>query len=206
MPSTDIEDPVFLIEQVLRQSRICCLRQIRVEIDERNRDAVVLRGEADSYYHKQLAHQFARNATENKIEIINDISVACSSISSNDSFGNKRGDNDLLSSLNEKTVGKSGRRRGSKKKADRPKGTGDRAEPKQQLARSYDAFLRDLPRLLAEHLNEWVAYSGDKQIAIGPSKRHLYRHCLTAGYALGDFLVCSIEPPQEIVLDELPEV
>lgn len=65
-----------------------------------------------------------------------------------------------------------------------------------RLQAAYETFRRDLPALLPEHLGQWVAYSGNKRLGIGPSRRLLYRACQQAGYQLGEFLVCGIEPPQ----------
>ena len=73
-------------------------------------------------------------------------------------------------------------------------------------AQCYQAFLRDLPSLLDQYPGQWAAYAGDKRLAIGLSKRELYRKCMMAGYHEGDFLICGIEPPQNVVLDELVEV
>ncbi len=199
MPSTDVQDPVVLVEQVLRRSRLEVLRRIRVGVHTSRTNAIVLRGRVDSYYHKQLAQELSRMAAGREIEIINELSVEYSGSTS----GNAQRDS--------RTEKKTTRRKGARRKesssiVDLPARPKDRAESQGQLARSYDAFLRNLPQLMAEHCYEWVAFSGDTQIAIGPSKRQLYRHCLDAGYVSGNFLICSIEPPQQIVLDELPDV
>jgi hypothetical protein len=74
------------------------------------------------------------------------------------------------------------------------------------LARSYRAFLRDLPGLLAAHPGKWAAYSGDLPIGTGSSKRALYRDCIAAGYREGEFLICGIEPPQSGELGDLLDV
>ena len=37
------------------------------------------------------------------------------------------------------------------------------------------AFVRDLPQLIAEHRRSWVAYHGDRRVAIGSSKRQLFK-------------------------------
>jgi hypothetical protein len=75
-----------------------------------------------------------------------------------------------------------------------------------QMTRNYRAFLRDLPGLLATHAGGWAAYSGDLQIGTGSSKRALYRDCIAAGYRDGEFLICGIEPPQSVELDDLLDV
>lgn len=74
------------------------------------------------------------------------------------------------------------------------------------LQRSHAAFLRDLPSMLNQHAGQWAAYAGNQRVAIGPSKRELYRQCLAAGHRAGDILICGIEPPRENILEELLEV
>ena len=56
---------------VLAQSRIFDLRCLEVEADA---DCVVLRGNVDSYYHKQLAQELLKTAIDG-IEVINQIDV-----------------------------------------------------------------------------------------------------------------------------------
>jgi hypothetical protein len=63
-----------IVEQAraqLKSSRIYVLRQLQVLPDG---DAIVLRGNVDSYYHKQLAQELVR-MTVDGAEVINDISV-----------------------------------------------------------------------------------------------------------------------------------
>lgn len=74
------------------------------------------------------------------------------------------------------------------------------------MLQSYQAFLRELPKLLIEHPHEWVAFAGSTLVAIGSSKRLLHRQCLAAGHREGEFLVCSIEEPQPGILDNLSDV
>jgi hypothetical protein len=68
---------------------------------------------------------------------------------------------------------------------------------------SYQAFLRELPTLLERHPGKWVAYSGSTFLGVNDSRRQLYRELLDAGHSLGDFLICAVEQPQEVVLDGL---
>jgi hypothetical protein len=75
-----------------------------------------------------------------------------------------------------------------------------------QLSCCYEVFLRDLPGLLSDHAGQWVAYAANRQIGIHASKRSLYRQCIAAGHSDGEFLICGIEPPQAIVLDDLLDV
>jgi hypothetical protein len=56
---------------VLKRSRIFDLRALEVEQDE---DCVVLRGEVDSFYHKQLAQELLKMAIDG-VEVINEIRV-----------------------------------------------------------------------------------------------------------------------------------
>lgn len=55
----------------LSSSRIYVLRQLEVLSDG---DAIVLRGNVDSYYHKQLAQELVRMAVDGT-EVVNAISV-----------------------------------------------------------------------------------------------------------------------------------
>jgi hypothetical protein len=74
------------------------------------------------------------------------------------------------------------------------------------IARSQDAFRRDLPRLLREHPRQWVAYHGDARVAVGPSKRQLYQECLRRGLRVGEFVVRSIRPEGPREVDHLNDV
>jgi hypothetical protein len=74
------------------------------------------------------------------------------------------------------------------------------------LQRCHAAFLQELPALLSQHGGQWAAYAGDKRVAIGPSKRELFRQCLAAGHSPEEILICGIEQPRENVLDEPLEV
>jgi hypothetical protein len=85
-----------------------------------------------------------------------------------------------------------------------PTATAEVSTPR--LTQCYQAFLRDLPTLLDQCPGQWAAYAGEKRLSIGPSKRDLYRQCIALGHRDGDFLICGIELPQEVVLDDLPEV
>ena len=66
----------------LASSRIYVLRQLQVAPDG---DAIVLRGNVDSYYHKQLAQELVRMAVDGA-EVINDISVVYRGDMQDDSF------------------------------------------------------------------------------------------------------------------------
>ena len=57
------------------------------------------------------------------------------------------------------------------------------------------AFQRDLPRLLRECPQHWVAYSGDRQIASPHrSKTALFHQCLQLGFKPGEFLLLAVSP------------
>ncbi len=74
-----------MVEQArarLSSSRIYVLRQLQVLPDG---DAIVLRGNVDSYYHKQLAQELVRMAVDGA-EVINDISVVYRSDLHDESF------------------------------------------------------------------------------------------------------------------------
>ncbi len=67
------------------------------------------------------------------------------------------------------------------------------------------AFRRDLPRLLQRHAGRWVAYSGEQQLTIGPSKTSVYQDCLRRGLKRDQFLVLLIEPESRFDSDvDLP--
>ena len=65
------------------------------------------------------------------------------------------------------------------------------------VARSREAFLRDLPRLLEEQPRQWVAYHGNQQVGFAKTRAELYQACLGRGLKREEFLVCSIEPQIE---------
>jgi len=72
-------------------------------------------------------------------------------------------------------------------------------------ARSYEAFLQDLPKLLKEHADRWVAYAGVKRIGIADSQTELIQRCLAQGLTPQEFLVLGIEPEiEEVVLTPHP--
>jgi osmotically-inducible protein OsmY len=66
-----LRDAAALAKAALTDSRIFDLRRLTVAQDG---DAVVLRGRVSSFYHKQLAQEVVRNATDGA-EVINAIRV-----------------------------------------------------------------------------------------------------------------------------------
>ena len=70
------------------------------------------------------------------------------------------------------------------------------------ILRSQAAFRRDLPELMKKYYGRWVAYNGDRQVAIGRSKFKLYQQCLGQGLDDNDFVVRCIQPEYEDDLDE----
>ena len=70
------------------------------------------------------------------------------------------------------------------------------------------AFLRDLPELIKEHRRSWVAYHGDRRVAIGPSKRQLFKECAAWKLPPDEFVVRLVEPelPEEIDWNESRDV
>jgi hypothetical protein len=62
------------------------------------------------------------------------------------------------------------------------------------VAKSREAFCRDLPELLKERHGWWVAYHGDERIGFGRSQRKLYQECLRRGLTDDQFLVTGILP------------
>lgn len=69
------------------------------------------------------------------------------------------------------------------------------------IARSFEAFRRDLPALLETHYRQWVVYHGEEQLGFGRTETELHQKCLRRGLKRDEFLVCSIEP--EIPDDEI---
>jgi len=86
----------------------------------------------------------------------------------------------------------------------RPRGADDELLPKLEqllgerlptaVVQAREAFRRDLPRLLAEHPRQWVAYNGEDCLGIGRSKTALHQECVERGFSPEHFLVLSIEP------------
>jgi len=60
------------------------------------------------------------------------------------------------------------------------------------IARSEEAFYRDLSSLLRAHEGQWVAYHGDERIGFGSTQTELYRHCQKIGLGSGEFIVLQI--------------
>jgi hypothetical protein len=60
---------------------------------------------------------------------------------------------------------------------------------------AWAAFQRDWPQLAAEHFGQWVAYHGEQQLGIGPSKTERYQECFRRGLQRGEFQVFGIEHP-----------
>ena len=75
-------DIVKQARERLQSSRIYVLRQLQVLPDG---DTVVLRGNVDSYYHKQLAQELVRMVVDGA-EVINDIAVVYRGDVEDDSF------------------------------------------------------------------------------------------------------------------------
>jgi hypothetical protein len=55
-------------------------------------------------------------------------------------------------------------------------------------------FCRELPKLLEESPHMWVAFHGERQVALGPSKLDVYRQLETAACPLDEVVVRRIEP------------
>ena len=71
MAETLLTDIVEQARAALSRSRIYVLRQLLVQADG---EAILLQGDVDSYYHKQLAQELVRMAVDGT-EVINDIAV-----------------------------------------------------------------------------------------------------------------------------------
>ncbi len=61
------------------------------------------------------------------------------------------------------------------------------------------AFLRDLPQLIGGHRRSWVAYHGNRRVAIGSSKRQLFKECTVQKLPPDEFIVplIEVEMPEE---------
>ncbi len=70
------------------------------------------------------------------------------------------------------------------------------------------AFLRDLPQLIGKHRRSWVAYHGNRRIAIGPSKRRLFKECTVQRVPPDEFIVrlIEVEMPEEFDWNEFRDV
>ena len=71
------------------------------------------------------------------------------------------------------------------------------------VAKSQEAFRRDLPQLLNERYRWWVAYHGDERIGFGKTETELYKECFRRGLTEDEFVVRSIQPD---AADEIMEV
>jgi hypothetical protein len=61
-------------------------------------------------------------------------------------------------------------------------------------------FRRDLPRLLKERPDEWVAYHGDQLVGIAKTDLELYKKCARLGIPDDEYIVrpIELEPPDEV--------
>jgi hypothetical protein len=66
------------------------------------------------------------------------------------------------------------------------------------IARSLEAFRRDLPQLLKTHRGRWVAYHGDQQIGFARNGNALFEKCFRRGLKADEFLV-------RLVLEEIAD-
>jgi hypothetical protein len=66
--------------------------------------------------------------------------------------------------------------------------------------RSVLAYRRDLPQLLQERPNWWVAYYGDERVGLAKNPAELHERCQRRGLPRGDYVVRLIEPlPPDVV-------
>jgi hypothetical protein len=64
---------------------------------------------------------------------------------------------------------------------------------REKIATRYIKFRADLQQLMREHEGEWVAYSGETQIAIDPNPDVLARKCSECALTPNDYLILCIE-------------
>src|SRR5947209_18118808 len=63
------------------------------------------------------------------------------------------------------------------------------APASQLLAKSMDAFYRNLPRLLKKYYAKWVAYHGEEFVGAGRTQTELHQECLRRGFKEDEFVV-----------------
>ncbi len=72
------------------------------------------------------------------------------------------------------------------------------------LVQARRAFQRDLPRLLRECPQHWVAYRGDAQVASPErSKTRLFQQCLQLGLQPGEFLLLAVSAESGPFLEDV---
>ena len=64
-------------------------------------------------------------------------------------------------------------------------------------------FRRDLPELIGSHAGNWVAYSGEERIGVGPSEKEIVRRCVRQGLRDDEFVVRAIAPEVEEIIHPL---
>ena len=71
------------------------------------------------------------------------------------------------------------------------------------ILRGRDAFLRDLPGLLADpKYDRWsVAYVGNERIALSPSQRNVIAECLKRGLKDDEYFIGMVVPHEEVEMD-----
>jgi hypothetical protein len=71
------------------------------------------------------------------------------------------------------------------------------------ILRGRDAFLRDLPALLANpKYDRWsVAYLGNERIALSPSQRNAIAECLKRGLKDDEYFIGMVVPHEKTSLD-----
>ena len=76
------------------------------------------------------------------------------------------------------------------------------------IAKSQEAFRRDLPQILDKRYGQWVAYHGDERIGFGRSQFELYDECIRRGLRDDEFVVRVVAPeaPAEIDMEQLQDV
>jgi hypothetical protein len=76
------------------------------------------------------------------------------------------------------------------------------------IAKSQQAFRRDLPQLLDKRHGWWVAYHGDERIGFGRSQLELYDECIRRSLRDDEFVIRVVAPeaPAEIDTEQLQDV
>ena len=65
----------------------------------------------------------------------------------------------------------------------------------------WETFRRELPRLLQEHPGKWVAFHGERQVALDASEQEVYQQLKRDGCPLEEVVVRRIAPLGPLVVD-----
>jgi hypothetical protein len=75
--------------------------------------------------------------------------------------------------------------------------TDEQARRDALIEQAWATFQSELPLLIEDHLNEWVAYHGTRKVGFGKTRAELWQACLRQGIPEGEFWVWNIAPVDE---------